>query len=142
MKTLLKTLVPTLGLTLAIAVLVSATPSVGVALSSNRPGAEAQAAQALARVEHALTNAGVPGLLTSQETKKRLAGDSKNCAGGRKCLTELALQLDAQAVLVGDGEQGRIAGPADGDQGADVGRSAGDDAVEGGGDALEALVGE
>ena len=88
-------------LALAIAVLLSAVPPVGVALSSNRPDADAQAAQALARVEQALTNARVPGLLTSAETKKRLAGDSKNCAGGRKCLTELALQLDARAVLIG-----------------------------------------
>jgi hypothetical protein len=87
----------------AIAVALAATGPVGVGLSSSRPGADAEAALALIRTEQALSQAGVPSLLTSQETKKRLTGgnDPKKCAGGRKCLKVLALVLGPKAVMVG-----------------------------------------
>jgi hypothetical protein len=94
-----------MGMLVAIAVVLSASEPVGVALSSNRPGADAQAAQVLARAEQALANVGVPALLTSAETRKRLVAagysDPRKCSAGRKCLRDLALILGPSAVLVG-----------------------------------------
>jgi hypothetical protein len=89
----------------ALAVLLAAAEPVGVVLSSHRPGADAQAAQALVRAEQALANVGVPGLLSAAETRKRLVAagysDPRKCAAGKKCLKDLALILGPDAVLVG-----------------------------------------
>jgi outer membrane biosynthesis protein TonB len=89
----------------AIAVVLSAAEPVGVALSSDRPGAVKEAAQVLARAEQAMANLQVPGLLSAAETKKRLVAagysDPRKCSAGRKCLRDLALILGPSAVLVG-----------------------------------------
>lgn len=78
--------------------------AVGIAVVSNRSGGGQESAQLAKKAFEALKRENVPGLLTPEETEKRIRGtgfsDSRSCEGGQGCLRELATLLGPEAVLV------------------------------------------
>jgi hypothetical protein len=77
---------------------------VAVVVSSKRSGAEAFSVKIAQRVFSALGKAGIPDVQDEPRTSKQLkdAGlaDSRNCQGGKSCLTKLAIALGSKAVVV------------------------------------------